>query len=121
MSTDTIAVTVGIDTQSNIHHAAAIDQVGRLLGTREFPANPAVMKNSTLPVTGPTTGARGRRAPRTGPLVPLTVMAYLLLYGTGGLLYGNRAGGPNGGSSPLATKTRTGLRSHGSERRPPAS
>jgi transposase len=33
-------VTGGVDTHSNTHHAAAIDQVGGLLGTREFPANP---------------------------------------------------------------------------------
>jgi transposase len=41
MTTTTIGVTGGVDTHSDSHHAAALDQVGRLLGTREFPANPA--------------------------------------------------------------------------------
>jgi transposase len=39
MTTEATGVTGGVDTHSNTHHAAAIDQVGRLLGTREFPAN----------------------------------------------------------------------------------
>jgi transposase len=39
MTTQTIGVTGGVDTHSNTHHAAAIDEVGRLLGTREFAAN----------------------------------------------------------------------------------
>ena len=37
--TEAPGVTGGVDTHSNTHHAAAIDEVGRLLGTREFPAN----------------------------------------------------------------------------------
>jgi transposase len=41
MTTETIGVTGGIDTHSNTHHAAALDEVGRLLGTREFQAHPA--------------------------------------------------------------------------------
>jgi transposase len=41
MTTETIGVTGGIDTHSNTHHAAALDDVGRLLGTREFQADPA--------------------------------------------------------------------------------
>lgn len=40
MTTQAIGVTGGVDTHSNTHHAAAIDEVGRLLGTREFPADP---------------------------------------------------------------------------------
>jgi transposase len=39
MTKTTLDVTGGVDTHSNTHHAAAIDQVGRLLGTQEFPAN----------------------------------------------------------------------------------
>jgi transposase len=31
-------VTGGVDTHAHTHHAAAIDQVGRLLGDKEFPA-----------------------------------------------------------------------------------
>ena len=34
-------VTGGVDTHSNTHHAAALDEVGRLLGTQEFPADDA--------------------------------------------------------------------------------
>ncbi len=34
-------VTGGVDTHGQTHHAAAIDQVGRQLGDREFPATPA--------------------------------------------------------------------------------
>jgi transposase len=34
-------VTGGIDTHSKTHHAAALDQSGRVLGDREFPATPA--------------------------------------------------------------------------------
>jgi transposase len=41
MTTETIGVTGGIDTHSNTHHAAALDEVGRLLSTREFQAHPA--------------------------------------------------------------------------------
>jgi transposase len=37
-SAEVVGVTGGVDTHSNSHHAAAIDEVGRLLGTREFPA-----------------------------------------------------------------------------------
>lgn len=37
--TEATRVTGGVDTHSNTHHAAAIDEVGRLLGTREFSAN----------------------------------------------------------------------------------
>lgn len=39
MATTTIDVTGGVDTHSNTHHAAALDRVGRLLGTREFRAD----------------------------------------------------------------------------------
>ena len=34
-------VTGGVDTHADTHHAAALDEVGRLLGDREFPATPA--------------------------------------------------------------------------------
>lgn len=34
-------VTGGVDTHGQTHHAAVIDQVGRQLGDREFPADPA--------------------------------------------------------------------------------
>jgi transposase len=34
-------VTGGVDTHGQTHHAAAIDQIGRVLGDREFPANAA--------------------------------------------------------------------------------
>jgi transposase len=40
MTAESIGVTGGIDTHSATHHAAALDDVGRLLGTREFPATP---------------------------------------------------------------------------------
>jgi transposase len=39
MTKATIGVTGGIDTHSDTHSAAALDDVGRLLGTREFSAN----------------------------------------------------------------------------------
>lgn len=41
MTTPAMGVTGGVDTHSDTHHAAALDEVGRLLGTREFPANVA--------------------------------------------------------------------------------
>jgi transposase len=41
MTTTMIKVTGGVDTHRDTHHAAALDQVGRLLGTQEFPAEPA--------------------------------------------------------------------------------
>jgi transposase len=41
MTTPSIDVTGGVDTHSDTHHAAALDPVGRLLGTREFAAGPA--------------------------------------------------------------------------------
>jgi len=40
MSTQTHHVTGGVDTHTDTHHAAALDDVGRLLGTREFRAGP---------------------------------------------------------------------------------
>lgn len=40
MATPSIDVTGGVDTHSETHHAAALDPVGRLLGTREFAAGP---------------------------------------------------------------------------------
>jgi transposase len=40
MPTQPIGVTGGIDTHSDTHYAAALDDVGRLLGTREFQADP---------------------------------------------------------------------------------
>jgi transposase len=40
-ATPLIDVVGGIDTHSNTHHAAVLDPVGRLLGTREFRADPA--------------------------------------------------------------------------------
>src|SRR3954453_1524307 len=39
MTTTIIDVTGGVDTHSNTHHAAALDRVGGLLGTREFRAD----------------------------------------------------------------------------------
>ena len=41
MTTTTNDVTGGVDTHRDTHHAAALDAVGQLLGTREFPAGPA--------------------------------------------------------------------------------
>ena len=41
MTTQTHRVTGGVDTHTETHHAAALDHVGRLLGTREFRAGPA--------------------------------------------------------------------------------
>ena len=40
MTTRTHRVTGGVDTHTETHHAAALDEVGRLLGTREFRAGP---------------------------------------------------------------------------------
>ena len=37
----TRVVTGGVDTHGQTHHAAVIDEVGRQLGDREFPASPA--------------------------------------------------------------------------------
>ena len=34
-----VAVIGGVDTHKNTHYAAAVDDQGRLLGHREFPAN----------------------------------------------------------------------------------
>lgn len=41
MASEQIDVVAGVDTHSNTHHAAVLDSVGRLLGTREFRAEPA--------------------------------------------------------------------------------
>lgn len=41
MTVTTGPVTGGVDTHSQTHHAAVIDQVGRPLGERRFPATPA--------------------------------------------------------------------------------
>lgn len=41
MTVTTGPVTGGVDTHSQTHHAAVIDQVGRPLSDREFPATPA--------------------------------------------------------------------------------
>jgi transposase len=38
---DARAITGGVDTHSEVHVAAALDPVGGLLGTREFPASAA--------------------------------------------------------------------------------
>ena len=38
---DARAITGGVDTHSEVHVAAALDPVGGLLGTREFPASEA--------------------------------------------------------------------------------
>jgi transposase len=38
---DARAITGGVDTHSEVHVAAALDPVGGLLGTREFPATRA--------------------------------------------------------------------------------
>ena len=35
----TVAVIGGVDTHKHTHYAAAVDDQGRLLGHREFPAN----------------------------------------------------------------------------------
>ncbi len=41
MTSTAVFVTGGVDTHGQTHHAAAIDQVGRQLGDREFPTTPA--------------------------------------------------------------------------------
>jgi len=41
IATTSRLVTGGVDTHSNTHHAAALDEVGRLLGTQEFAADDA--------------------------------------------------------------------------------
>jgi len=41
MTTNTSAVTGGVDTHGQTHHGAALDPVGRQLGDREFPTTPA--------------------------------------------------------------------------------
>src|SRR5664279_3504007 len=41
MATEQIEVVAGVDTHSNTHHAAVLDPVGRLLGTREFRSEPS--------------------------------------------------------------------------------
>jgi len=41
MTTNSSAVTGGVDTHGQTHHAAALDSVGRQLGDREFPTTPA--------------------------------------------------------------------------------
>ena len=38
MTRTTTVVTAGVDTHAEVHHAAALDQYGHLLGTRAFPA-----------------------------------------------------------------------------------
>jgi transposase len=40
-ATSTDAIFVGVDTHADMHHVAAVDQLGRHLGDREFPADPA--------------------------------------------------------------------------------
>jgi len=41
MTTNSSAVTGGVDTHGQTHHGAALDPVGRQLGDREFPTTPA--------------------------------------------------------------------------------
>ncbi len=41
MTTATGSVTGGVDTHGQTHHGAVLDQVGRQLGDREFPATPS--------------------------------------------------------------------------------
>ena len=41
MTTNSSAVTGGVDTHGQTHHGAALDSVGRQLGDREFPTTPA--------------------------------------------------------------------------------
>src|ERR1035437_2738585 len=41
MTTNSTAVTGGVDTHGQTHHGAALDSVGRQLGDREFPTTPA--------------------------------------------------------------------------------
>lgn len=41
MTTPTTAVTGGVDTHGETHHAAALDDVDRELGDREFPTTPS--------------------------------------------------------------------------------
>lgn len=41
MTVTTSPVTGGVDTHSQTHHAAVIDQLGQPLSDREFPATPA--------------------------------------------------------------------------------
>jgi transposase len=38
---NTRAITGGVDTHAEVHVAAALDQIGGLLGVQEFPASPA--------------------------------------------------------------------------------
>jgi len=38
---ETRPITAGVDTHADTHVAAAVDQVGRVLGTAQFPADPA--------------------------------------------------------------------------------
>jgi len=41
MTTNSTAVTGGVDTHGQTHHAEALDSLGRQLGDREFPTTPA--------------------------------------------------------------------------------
>ena len=38
-----VQVTVGVDTHADVHVAAAVDQLGRLVGTHSVPTTPAGM------------------------------------------------------------------------------
>ena len=49
---DARAITGGVDTHSEVHVAAALDPVGGLLGTREFPASEAGYDADLLVVDG---------------------------------------------------------------------
>ena len=55
MGSETI-VTAGVDTHTDVHVAAVLDQAGRLLGTEAFPPPPAVTRNWP-PVQRPSAGS----------------------------------------------------------------
>jgi hypothetical protein len=71
----------GVDTHGRTHHAAVIDQQGRLLGDRQFPST------QTREATPPSAGARspGRR----GFLVGVGGLAAAALVGPGGRWLGS--------------------------------
>jgi transposase len=59
------AITGGVDTHSEVHVAAALDPVGGLLGTREFPATAAGYAGLLGWRPGPRFGCRRRAGLRT--------------------------------------------------------
>ena len=72
--TNDVVVTGGVDTHQDLHVAAALDQLGRLLGTHAFPTTAAGYRQllAWLPGTAGSSGSASRAPAVTGPPSPGT-------------------------------------------------